>query len=63
MKTYSLNEVIEQHIGPLGTPKRESFEEKLRLDVLGKAINEARVQRHPGKCIRYADGHVEPGKP
>lgn len=46
MKTYSMDEIMEKHIGPLGTPKREAFEEELRLDLLGKAIKEARLQRH-----------------
>ena len=46
MKTYSLDEVMDKHIGPLGTPKRDAFEDELRLDLLGHAIREARKQRH-----------------
>ena len=46
MKFYSLNEVIDEHIGPIGTPKRDAFENKLRLDLLGKAIKGARLQRN-----------------
>ena len=46
MKFYALDEVIDEHISPIGTPKREAFEEELRLDLLGKAIKEARLQRH-----------------
>ena len=46
MKFHSLDEVIAEHIGPIGTHKREAFEEELRLDLLGKAIKEARLQRH-----------------
>ncbi|RZJ61253.1 MAG: XRE family transcriptional regulator [Hymenobacter sp.] len=46
MKTYSLDEVMDKHIGSLGTPKRDAFENELRLDLLGRAIKEARQQRH-----------------
>ncbi|WP_375417416.1 helix-turn-helix transcriptional regulator [uncultured Hymenobacter sp.] len=46
LKFYSLDEAIDEHIGSIGTPKREAFEEELRLDLLGKAIKEARLQRH-----------------
>ncbi|NVO29695.1 helix-turn-helix transcriptional regulator [Hymenobacter lapidiphilus] len=46
LQFYSLDEVVNEHIGPLGTPRREAFEEELRLDLLGKAIKEARLQRH-----------------
>ena len=46
LKTYSLDEVIDKHIGPIGTPKRDAFENELRLDLLGRAIKEARQQRH-----------------
>ena len=37
---------MDKHIGPIGTPKRDAFEEELRLDLLGKAIKEARLQRN-----------------
>lgn len=46
MKTYSMDEVMNKHIGQVGTPKRDAFEEELRLDLLGKAIKEARLQRN-----------------
>ena len=46
MKFYSLDEVIDEEIGLIGTTKREAFEEELRLDLLGKAIKEARLQRN-----------------
>jgi HTH-type transcriptional regulator/antitoxin HipB len=38
MKTYSLEEVTDQYIGKRGTPKRELFEQELRLELLGDAI-------------------------
>jgi len=46
MKTVSMNDVMDKHIGPLGTLQRDAFKEELRLDMLGKAIKEARLQRN-----------------
>jgi HTH-type transcriptional regulator/antitoxin HipB len=46
LKIISLDEVIDKHIGKLGTPKREAFENELRLDLLGEAIKQARKERH-----------------
>ena len=46
LKTISLDEVIDKHIGKAGTPKREAFENELRLDLLGEAIKQARKERH-----------------
>ena len=38
LKTYSLDEITDKLIGKLGTPEREEFENKLRLDLLGEVI-------------------------
>ena len=46
LKTYSLEEMLDKHIGELGTPKREAFENELRLDLLGEAIKQARKDRN-----------------
>jgi HTH-type transcriptional regulator / antitoxin HipB len=46
LKTYSLGELTDKHIGKPGTPKREAFEYELRLDLLGEAIKQARKERH-----------------
>jgi HTH-type transcriptional regulator / antitoxin HipB len=46
MKTYSLEEITDKHIGRRGTTKREAFENELRLDLLGEAIKHARKERH-----------------
>jgi len=46
LKTYSLEEMLDKHIGKLGTPKREDFENELRLDLLGEAIKQARKDRN-----------------
>lgn len=34
----SLDEMIDEHIGIEGTKERETFEEKLRLDISGQTI-------------------------
>ena len=46
LKTYSLEEMLDKHIGRLGTSKREAFENELRLDLLGEAIRQARKDRN-----------------
>ena len=46
MKTYSLEEMLDKHIGKTGTPKREEFENELRLDLIGEAIKQARKERN-----------------
>jgi len=46
IKTYSLDEMIDKHVGKVGTPNREAFENELRIDLLGEAIKQARKERH-----------------
>ena len=46
MKTYSLEELTDKHIGKKGTPKRDAFEYELRMDLLGQAIKDARKKRN-----------------
>lgn len=46
LKTYSLEEITNKYIGEIGTPKRDAFENELRLDLLGEAIKQARKERH-----------------
>jgi DNA-binding XRE family transcriptional regulator len=46
IRLYSLDEVTDKHIGMRGTPKRETFEHELRLDLLGDAIRQARLARN-----------------
>jgi HTH-type transcriptional regulator / antitoxin HipB len=45
-RTYSLDEVTDKYIGKRGTPKREAYENELRLDLLGEAIKQARLERN-----------------
>ncbi len=46
MKTYRLEDVTDKHIGKIGTPKRDAFENELRLELIGAAIKQARKERH-----------------
>jgi len=46
MKTYSLEDVTDKHIGKIGTPKRDAFENELRLELIGAAIKQARKERN-----------------
>lgn len=46
LKTYSLDEITDKHIGKRGTAKRESFENELRIDLLGEALKKARLARN-----------------
>jgi HTH-type transcriptional regulator / antitoxin HipB len=46
LKTISLDDITDKHIGKSGTPKRDAFENELRLDLLGEAIRQARKDRH-----------------
>ena len=46
MKTYSLNEITDKYIGEKGTPKRDRFEQELKLELLGEAIKQARKEKN-----------------
>lgn len=46
MKTYGLDELTDKYIGKEGTPKRDKFENELRLDLIGHAIRQARKERN-----------------
>jgi DNA-binding XRE family transcriptional regulator len=45
MKTYTFDEVKEKYLGRKGTPERDSYENELRLDLIGEAIKQARKDR------------------
>ncbi|HSI74811.1 MAG TPA: helix-turn-helix transcriptional regulator [Lunatimonas sp.] len=45
-KTVSLDTMIDNNIGKLGTESRETFENELRIDLLGQAIKQARQVRN-----------------
>jgi HTH-type transcriptional regulator / antitoxin HipB len=46
MKTYTLEEMTDKHIGKKGTPRRDAFENELRLDLLGQTIKDIRKERN-----------------
>jgi DNA-binding XRE family transcriptional regulator len=46
MKTYTLEELTDKHIGTRGTKEREQFEFELKLDILGEMIKKARKEQH-----------------
>ncbi len=46
MRTYSLEDLIDQNIGIKGTKKRDEFENELRMDVLGSMIKQARQEQN-----------------
>ena len=46
MNTHTLDEVQDKLIGNRGTPDREIFEYELQMDLIGKAIKEARKERN-----------------
>jgi len=46
LKSKSLDEMIDMHIGVRGTEKRDAFEEELRLDILGHTIKKLREEKH-----------------
>lgn len=44
-KTVSLDNMIDKHVGKLGTKRRDAFENELRIELLGQAIKQARQER------------------
>jgi HTH-type transcriptional regulator / antitoxin HipB len=45
-KTVSLDTMIDKHIGKIGTQRRDSFENELRIDLLGQTIKQVRQERN-----------------
>jgi len=45
IKTYSLAEMKDKYIGTVGTQERDDYEYELRMDLLGKMIKAARIER------------------
>ena len=46
MKTYTLDQVQDKLIGPIGSPERYVFEYELQMDLIGKAIRQTRQERN-----------------
>jgi len=45
MKIYTLDQVQDELIGKMGTPDRDLFEYELKIDLIGKAIKQTRLER------------------
>ena len=45
IKTYTLAEMKDRHLGKKGTPGRDKYEYELRMDILGYMIKKARQER------------------
>lgn len=45
-KTVSVDDMIDKYVGKVGTPKRDAFEQELRIELLGNAIKQARRDRN-----------------
>ena len=46
IKTYTLAEMKEKHIGKSGTKQRDEYEYELRMEILGRMIKAARQERN-----------------
>jgi DNA-binding XRE family transcriptional regulator len=46
MKAYTLDEVQDELIGKIGTPRRDRFEYELQMDLIGGAIKQTRKERN-----------------
>ncbi len=45
IKTYTLDEMKDRFIGEVGTPKRDQYEYKLQMELIGDMIKTARKER------------------
>lgn len=45
LNTHTLAELKDKHIGIVGTPERDKYEYKLRMEVLGRMIKATRRER------------------
>ena len=45
IRTYTLQEMKNKFIGKIGTPERDEYEYELQMDILGKMIKTARLER------------------
>ena len=46
LRSKSLDEMIDEHIGKIGTKDRDNFEDELRFDILGHTIKRIREEKH-----------------
>jgi len=70
MKMTSLDELKDKHLGKLGTPRRDKFEQELKIELLAEEIKALRIennltQEQLGKLIgvqRAQISKIENGK-
>ena len=46
MRTISVDELKDKHLGKLGTPKRDQYEQELHLEILAEQIKALRKERN-----------------
>ena len=46
MKMMTLDELKDKHIGIIGTPDRDKYELKLKVEILGEMIKSVRKEKH-----------------
>lgn len=46
MKTTSLSELKDKTLGKVGTPKRDAYEQELRVEILAEQIKQLRIERN-----------------
>lgn len=46
MKSYSLGEMKDKHIGKIGTSERDEYEYELSMEILGRMIKKTRQERN-----------------
>jgi DNA-binding XRE family transcriptional regulator len=50
MKVYTMEEMLERHIGKVGTPERDEFDRQIKEDIeayhLGEAIKKMRLEQN-----------------
>ena len=45
MKTITLSELKDKTLGRVGTPKRDKYEQELRVEILAEQIKQLRIER------------------
>ena len=45
MKTITLSELKDKTLGKVGTPKRDKYEQELRVEILAEKIKQLRIER------------------
>ena len=45
MKIYTEDEMLDRHIGKIGTPTRDALDNEFKAFIMGEAIKEARLKK------------------